>query len=228
MKQNRSCNETAPRVARRGDISRRQLFKLFGGTCAYGVLASVLGTAAWAQESNDLAAAPDSIRGPAIATQEQAWRWLASNDAHARTYDWIDSAWAWGEAVDIRPDLMLAQEMFETGWGYFEGIVAPEQHNVAGIKVGDPNAADLPEDFERFASWSEGIRAHANHLGAYSGAVPVLGPNGEPVHDRYYVVTGLPWAGTVETIDGLSGKWSVREDYAQVLQESFLDPLRNT
>jgi hypothetical protein len=38
----------------------------------------------------------------------------------------------------------------------------------------------------------------------------------------------LPWAGTVQTIDGLSGKWSTRSDYAQVLQESFLDPLRNT
>src|SRR5215208_8128007 len=114
-----------------------------------------------------------------------------------------------------------------SGWGHFGGIVAPQQHNVAGIKVGNPNAADLPADFERFATWSEGIRAHANHLGAYSGAVPVLGPNGEPVHDRYYVVKSAPWAGTVETIGGLSGKWSVREDYGQVLQKRFLDPLRN-
>jgi hypothetical protein len=123
---------------------------------------------------------------------------------------------------------MLAQEMFETGWGYFGGIVAPEQHNVAGIKIGDPNAADLREDFERFDSWSEGVRAHANHLAAYSSATPVLGPNGEPVHDRYHVVIRSPWAGTVETTDGLSEKWSTRSDYAQVLHESFLDPLRNT
>jgi hypothetical protein len=122
---------------------------------------------------------------------------------------------------------MLAQEMFETGWGYFGGIVAPEYHNVAGIKVGDPNAGDLPADFQRFDSWSEGIRAHANHLAAYSGAAPVLGPNGEPVHDRYYLVMSLPWAGTVETVDGLSGRWSTRSDYAQVLRQSFLDPLRN-
>ena len=227
MNRNQSCNEALHRVANL-DISRRQLFKLLGGACAYGVLASIPGTTAWAQSTTDLAAPPDSIRGPAIATQEQARRWLSSNDAHAQTYDWIDLAWAWGEAVGIRPDLMLAQEMFETGWGYFGGIVTPEQHNVAGIKVGDPNADDLREDFEWFASWSEGIRGHANHLGAYSGAVPILGPNGEPVHDRYYVVTSLPWASTVETIDGLSEKWSVREDYAQVLQERFLDPLRNT
>jgi hypothetical protein len=123
---------------------------------------------------------------------------------------------------------MLAQEMFETGWGYYRGIVSPKYHNVAAIKVRDPKGADLPEDYQWFASWSEGIRAHANQLGAYCGAPPVLGPNGEPVHPRYYVVMSLAWAGTVETTDGLSGKWSTRSDYARVLHESFLDPLRNT
>jgi hypothetical protein len=192
------------------------------------VLTTIPGKTAWAQFYTDLAAPSDSIRGPAIATKEQAWRWLSANGAHDQTYSWIDLAWAWGEAVGIKPDLMLAQEMFETGWGYFGGIVTPELHNVAGIKVGDPNAGDLPDDFQRFDSWSEGIRAHANHLAAYSGAAPVLGPNGEPVHDRYYLVMSLPWAGTVETIDGLSGRWSTRSDYAQVLQEKFLDPLRNS
>jgi len=184
---------------------------------------------AWAQEAVpvDLAASPNSIQGPAIASKEQAWRWLSANNAHELTYDWVDLAWTWGGAVGIRPDLMLAQEMFETGWGYFQGKVTPEHHNVAGIKVSDPSDADLPEDFERFSSWSEGVRAHANHLAAYCGAAPVLGPNGEPVHPRYYVVMSLPWAGTVDTTDGLSERWSIREDYARVLHESFLDPLRN-
>ena len=161
---------------------------------------------------------------------------LSTNGAHQQTYGWIELAWAWGEAVGVRPDLMLAQEMFETGWGYFEGTVTPEHHNVAGIKVDDPSAADLPEDFERFASWSEGVRAHANHLAAYCGAAPVLGPNGEPgsspagggaLKRLAQQVMSLPWAGTVETTDGLSGKWSIREDYAQVLHKSFLEPLRN-
>jgi hypothetical protein len=229
MNRDQSCNDPL-RTRRFADlhISRRQLLKLLGGACAYGVLASIPGKTAWAQTLTDLAAPSDSIRGPALATEEQAWRWLSVNGAHDQTYDWIDLAWNWGEAVGIRPDLMLAQEMFETGWGYFGGFVTPEHHNVAGIKIGDPNAGDLPNDFQRFDSWSEGIRAHANHLAAYSGAVPVLGPNGEPVHDRYYVVMSMPWAGTVETIDGLSGRWSTRSDYAQVLQEKFLDPLTNS
>jgi Mannosyl-glycoprotein endo-beta-N-acetylglucosaminidase len=227
VKRNQPCNEPAHRIAG-PEISRRQLLKLLGGTCAYGVLASILGRGAWAQASTDLAAPPASIQGPAIATQEQAWRWLSANDAHEQTYGWISLAWAWGESVGIRPDLMLAQQMFETGWGYFGGMVTPEHHNVAGIKVGDVKVGDLPEDFERFASWSEGIRAHANHLAAYSGAVPVLGPSGEPLHDRYYVVMGLPWTGSVQTINGLSGKWSTRGDYAQVLLERFLVPLRNS
>lgn len=227
MNRERSYNGP-PRGLANANISRRQLFKLLAGACAWGVLSSATGTSARAQASTDLAAPSRYIRGTAIATEEQAWRWLSANGAHSRAYDWVDSAWAWGEAVGIRPDLMLAQEMFETGWGYFGGIVAPEQYNVAGIKIGDPNAADLREDFERFDSWSEGVRGHANHLAAYSGATPVLGPTGEPVHDRYYIVVSSPWAGTVETTDGLSEKWSTRSDYAQVLHESFLDPLRNT
>ena len=209
-------------------ISRRRVLELVGATIACGALASVGGLAARAQVATVAAASPDTILGPAIATMEQAHRWLSANDAHYSAYGWIDLAWEWGSAVGVRPDLMLAQEMFETGWGYFGGTVLPGYHNVAGIKVSDPEDAGTTENFEWFASWSEGIRAHANHLGAYCGAAPVLGSNGEPVHDRYYVVTSTAWAGTVETTDGLSGTWSTRGDYARVLHESFLDPLRNT
>ena len=207
-------------------ISRRQVLKLIGAASAYGALAAIPGMAAWAQAPLGSVAQHNSIQGRAIATKEQAHRWLSANNAHDLTYGWIDLVWTWGEAVGIRPDLMLAQEMYETGWGYFQGIVTPEYHNVAGIKVGNPSGANPPEDYERFDSWSEGIRAHANHLAAYCGRAPVLGPNGEPVHARYYVVASSTWAGTVETTDGLSGKWSVRGDYARVLHESFLDPLR--
>ena len=226
MNRERFYDEPLNRIAGR-TISRRQVFKLVGGVIAYGALASISGMTAWAQVATDAAGQPNSIQGPAIATKEQAWRWLSANGAHDLTYGWIDSTWTWGEAVGIRPDLMLSQEMFETGWGHFRGIVTPDRHNVAGIKVHDPSDADLPEDFEWFDSWSEGIRAHANHLGAYYGAAPVRGPNGEPVHGRYYVVAGSPWAGAIDTTDGLSGTWSTRGDYAQVLHESFLDPLRN-
>jgi hypothetical protein len=226
VKKERFFDELLNRPANR-TISRRRVLKLIGGACAYGALVSIPGMAAWAQAPIDPAAPPNSIQGPAIATKEQALRWLSANEAYDPTYDWVDLAWTWGEAVGIRPDLMLAQEMFETGWGYFEGIVTPEYHNVAGIKVAYPSDANVPEDYEWFASWSEGIRAHANHLAAYCGATPVLGPDGEPVHPRYYIVVSLPWAGTVQITDLLSGTWSTRDDYAQVLHESFLDPLRN-
>jgi hypothetical protein len=227
LTRDRFLNESLDGLANR-TISRRRVLEFIGGACAYtALMAAVPGTSASAQVPTYYAALPNSIEGPAIATKEQAWQWLSANGAHDRTYGWIDLAWAWGEAVGIRPDLMLAQEMFETGWGHFGGLVTPEHHNVAGMKIAYPSDADLPEDFEGFDSWSEGIRAHANHLAAYCGATSVAGANGEPIHDRYYVVMSLPWAGTVETTDGLSGKWSVREDYAQVLHDSLLDPLRN-
>jgi hypothetical protein len=103
-------------------ISRRRVFKLLSGIIAYGALVSIPGVAAWAQVP---ANPSNSIQGPAIATREQAVRWLSTNGAQDLTYDWVGLAWMWGEAVGIRPDLMLAQEMLETGWGRFGGIVAP-------------------------------------------------------------------------------------------------------
>ena len=226
MKRGRFFDEQVERLADH-TISRRQALKLIGAASAYSALAAIPGMAAWAQTPISPAPSPNSIQGPAIATKEQALRWLSANNAHDLAYGLINLAWTWGEAVGIRPDLMLAQEMYETGWGHFQGSITPEYHNVAGIKVRNPSGANPPEDYERFDSWSEGVRAHANHLAAYSGAAPVLGPNGEPVHARYYVVASLPWAGTVKTTDGLSGKWSPRSDYAQILHGSFLDPLRN-
>ena len=209
-------------------ISRRRVLKLVGATIVCGALAPVSGLTAWARAApTGRAASSHTIRGSAIATKKQAHRWLSANGAHVWTHRWIDLAWTWGAAVGVRPDLMLAQEMFETGWGYFGGIVLPKCHNVAGIKVRDPRGVNPPKAYQRFTSWSEGIRAHANHLAAYCGAAPVLGPNGEPVHARYYVVTGTAWAGTVQTTNGLSRKWSTRGDYARVLHENFLDPLRH-
>src|SRR4051794_20598561 len=92
-------------------ISRRQALRLIGGlVISCGALASIPGAAAWAQVPSDPAAQPDSIQGPAIATKEQAQRWLSMNKALDVTYDWIELAWSWGEAVGIRPDLMLAQQ----------------------------------------------------------------------------------------------------------------------
>lgn len=138
----------------------------------------------------------------------------------------MDLCWKWGGATGIRPDLLLAQECLETDFGHFTGKVPPSFHNVAGIKIKSPSPNDVREDHEKFPSWSEGIRAHANHLCAYVGLEPVLGPEGQPVHDRYFVVASLPWAGTIKTTDGLSGRYAPRLDYASFLHEHFLDPLR--
>ncbi len=170
---------------------------------------------------------PGSILGASFVTRGRAVRWLEENGAHERAYEWVDLAWKWGKATGIRPDLLLAQEMLETGWGNFTGEVPPEFCNVAGIKVRDSGPDDAREDHERFPSWSEGVRAHANHLCAYCGASPVSGPDGEGIHDQYFViVVSLPWSGTVETTGGFAGRYAPRADYAALLHDKFLDPLR--
>ena len=80
LNRDQSCNDPLLSLANLR-ISRRQLLKVLGGVCAYGVLASFPEKAALAQGTTDLAARSDSIRGPAMASEEQAWRWLSADDA---------------------------------------------------------------------------------------------------------------------------------------------------
>jgi hypothetical protein len=169
--------------------------------------------------------APNSLIGKPRTTKERCHDFAQEKGAPSYVHEWVDLDWRWGEATGIRPDVLFAQEMLETDFGKFTGKVPPDYHNVAGVKVKNPSPFDVREDHEKFATWSEGIRAHANHLCAYAGLEPVEGSNGEPVHDRYFVVAGLSWAGTVKTIDGLSGHYAPRHDYHVVLRDSFLKPM---
>ncbi|MDQ3861243.1 MAG: hypothetical protein M3266_06615, partial [Actinomycetota bacterium] len=80
LNRDQSCNDPLLSLANLR-ISRRQLLKVMGGVCAYGMLASFPRKAALAQGTTDLATRSDSVRGPAMASEEQAWRWLSADDA---------------------------------------------------------------------------------------------------------------------------------------------------
>jgi N-acetyl-anhydromuramyl-L-alanine amidase AmpD len=168
---------------------------------------------------------PNSLLGKPLATKQQCHDLAEENGAPSYVREWVDLDWQWGGATGIRPDVLFAQEMLETDFGKFTGKVPREYRNVAGIKIKDPSPFDVREDHEKFESWSEGVRAHANHLCAYAGLKPVKGPDGKPVHDRYFVVAALSWAGTVKTIEGLSGRYAPRHDYHVLLRDSFLKPM---
>jgi hypothetical protein len=141
------------------------------------------------------------ITGDAQVTLEQAVKWAKAKGADERFIDVAPLYWSYGEIFGIRPEVMYAQAGKETAYGKYGGAVLPEMNNWAGIKVKNPEG-DRTEDHETFATPDDGVRAHYNHMSAYVGVDPV----GE-VHDRYYVVKSIAWAGTVKFVEQLGGRW---------------------
>lgn len=141
------------------------------------------------------------ITGAAQVSLEQAAAWAKSKGAADRFIDAAPLYWYYGEQFGIRPEVMYAQAGKETAYGNYGGAVLPEMNNWAGIKIKNPEG-DRTEDHETFATPDDGVRAHFNHMSAYVGIAPL----GE-VHDRYYVVKSIAWAGTVKFVEQLGGRW---------------------
>lgn len=136
-----------------------------------------------------------------------ALQWAKEKRANQRFIDIAPLYWKYAEKTGIRPEVLYAQSALETGFGRFHGQVPAEYNNWAGIKTADADGNE-PEDHEKFADAEDGVRAHFNHISAYVG----LPPTGEP-HGRYHLVARLSWAGTVKTLEDLSGKWAPSPTY---------------
>ena len=162
------------------------------------------------------------ILGKPQATVGQARKWARDRGAHQRFVDIADTYWQYGQQIGIRPEVAYSQAAKETAFGRYGGVVKPEQNNWAGIKTADASG-DRPEDHETFASPEDGVRAHYNHLAAYTGRDPI----GEP-HGRYHVVKTIDWAGTVRYVEELGGKWAPNPDYGRSIVRDFLAGLLNT
>lgn len=141
------------------------------------------------------------ITGEAQITVEQAQKWAADRGAADRFIDIAPTYWYYGELFGVRPEILYAQAGKETGYGNYGGAVLPEMNNWAGIKIKSP-IGDRTEDHETFETPEDGVRAHFNHMAAYIGLEPI----GE-AHDRYYVVKSIPWAGTIDNLEALGGRW---------------------
>ena len=144
---------------------------------------------------------------PAGVTLDRALQWASDRGAHQRFIDIAPLYWEYGAITGLSPELLYAQSAYETNFGRFTGLVPPEYNNWAGIKIA-ASSGDKPEDHEQFTTPEDGVRAHFNHMAAYTG----LNPVGEP-HGRYYVVLRLSWAGAIKTVEELSGKWAPSPTY---------------
>ncbi len=162
------------------------------------------------------------IVGEPQVTLAQAKKWAEGRGADQRYIDIADLYWQYGELTGIRPEVLYAQAAKETNFGKYTGNVQPEQNNWAGIKT-DHATGDKPEDHESFATPEDGVRAHFNHMAAYVGIEPV----GQP-HARYEIVKSISWAGTVQFVEELGGKWAPEPTYGVDMLTNYIQPMMET
>lgn len=101
-------------------------------------------------------------------------------------------------AEGVRPEVVFAQMIHETGWLRFGGSVKVEQCNFAGLGAVNSN----PTDANTFPDVRTGLRAQVQHLKAYASTEPLVN---ECVDVRFNLVS----RGCAPNLEDLNGKWAV-------------------
>ena len=100
------------------------------------------------------------------------------------------------EGEGVRPEVLFAQAMHETGWLQFGGQVAPEQNNFGGI-----GALTSGGEGAFFPDVRTGLRAQVQHLKAYASTDELAN---EVVDPRFDLVS----RGVAPTVHDLNGRWA--------------------
>jgi N-acetyl-anhydromuramyl-L-alanine amidase AmpD len=156
------------------------------------------------------------IRNVSNATLEQALAYAGPGKGQ----DFVREAYRLFPESGYSPEVVVAQWSLETGKGTSEHW--KNRNNPAGIGVTD--AGDMGYSW---ASPALAAQAQEVHLSAYvdgynRGLRRYLGQD-----PRYLLVLGTDWAGTVEHIEDLTGKWATDPEYGSKIA-TRLEQLRNT
>ena len=159
-----------------------------------------------------------SIIGTPIASQSQCVRYLLTNNPNPRLPVSAEEIVAYyyeeGAREGIRPDVAFAQALKETGFFRYGGDVVPEQNNYCGLGTTGGGVRG-----EYFASPQMGVRAHIQHLLAYSSTrrptTPIIDP-------RYSIVRNAYGDRTLGDWQDLNGRWAVPgNQYGQEILSMF-------
>ena len=153
-----------------------------------------------------------TIRGKAEATKKQAAQLIVANNKNlpigCSAGEIVDMYWEEAEREGIRPDIALSQALLETGYFNFGGSVEPWQHNFCGLGTignGVQGAA--------FKTPQEGVRAHIQHLLAYSSHDL---PKTRLIDPRYDKAHNLRLEkGLITRWSGLNWTWAMGGEYAE-------------
>ena len=150
-----------------------------------------------------------SIIGTPMATQEQCVRYLLNNNPYPNlpvtAEEIVSYYYEEGAREGIRPDVAFAQALKETGFFRYGGDVIPEQNNYCGLGT---TGGGVKGEF--FATPQMGVRAHIQHLLAYSSTRRPFTPIIDP---RYDIVRQSYGSRTLGNWQDLNGRWAVPGRY---------------
>ena len=104
----------------------------------------------------------------------------------------------------VRPEVVFAQAMLETGWLQFGGSVKPNQCNFAGL-----GAVNQQSGGARFDDVYQGLLAQVQHLKGYATGAAL---NNTCVDPRYEVLRSKGFLGVAPYLEDLNGRWAVPGD----------------
>ena len=174
------------------------------------------------QVPQTVSASDPSIIGTPMATQQQCVKYLLRNNPHPNIKVSPEEIVAYyyeeGSREGIRPDVAFAQALKETGFFRYGGDVIPEQNNYCGLGT---TGGGVKGEF--FSTPQLGVRAHIQHLLAYSSTrrptMPVVDP-------RYSLVRQSYGSRTLGNWQDLNGRWAVPgRYYGQEILSMFRDIL---
>ena len=151
----------------------------------------------------------NSIVGTPLATQEQCVNYLLKNNPNPKITVSPEEivAYYYEEAgrEGIRPDVAFAQALKETGFFRYGGDVVPEQNNFCGLGT---TGGGVKGGY--FPTAQLGVRAHIQHLLAYSSTRKPLTPLVDP---RYDIVRKVYGNRILTNWSDLNGRWAVPGNY---------------
>ena len=153
-----------------------------------------------------------------MASQKQCVQYLLNNNPNPNLAVSAEEIVAYyyeeGSREGIRPDVAFAQALKETGFFRYGGTVTPDQNNYCGLGTTSATVKGV-----YFPNPQTGVRAHIQHLLAYSSTRPPTMPVVDP---RYEIVRKTYGMRTLGNWQDLNGRWAVPgKSYGQEILSMF-------
>ena len=159
-----------------------------------------------------------SIYGKSVATKGQAVNLIKHMNKNVKLdcsiEEIVNFYWLEAEREGVRPDMALAQALVETGYFGFGGTVKPKQNNYCGLGTTGKKVRGA-----KFKNPEIGVRAHIQHLLAYSNAKT---PSTKIVDPRYELAHAIRQErGFVDKWSGLNGTWAMGAQYCEKIMVTY-------